>query len=445
MTPDKTSKAIDAFLNDCEAFGWSGAVCVKKGSQEVHSGAYGYRQDEARSDCDEDTLFDIGSLAETLTSAAVLNLVREGELSLDGTLAEVFPELPGHASAVTVRHLLRHSSGWSGRVDLDEGDGPGEVIAKLFSEAPVHPVGEELDVWPGNFIALAALVQVSSGQSFEAYVREEVLDPARMDSTRFYGEDRDADREAHGYEGRGDPRAAGEPMGSQDGWTVRGSGGVLSTAPEFADFLTALESGKIIKGDAWDALSRRGPGDQGLGWSINRDYQASCDRLEAAGEAPGFRAFASLNLGTKVACVVLSNRSDGPVRFMETTVRNFVSGEKMPVKQSIYPPETVAWKSKDLDALVGSWESEDGTELDLERYGDRSLRAQTYSISLATGSGIANPRIGYFAPVGKRELVNHAWVAGAKTSKLDWNGSKGKKAELVLTSPDGEVRTLERP
>ncbi|WP_419190823.1 serine hydrolase domain-containing protein [Saltatorellus ferox] len=448
--PDKVSKAIDAFLVDCAAFGWSGVVEVRKGSKKVFSGAYGFRNDEGEETCTEETLFDLGTLAQTVTAAAVLRLVGDGSLELDQPIADYLPAVPEEASGVTARHLLRQSSGWTGRARIDGKDGRAEALANLFDGEPERPAGEEFQPWTGNFIALAALVEARSEKSFEEYVREEIFAPAKLSSTRFAegdsGEAEDESQQALGYEGRADPRAAGDPPGGQYDWRVRGTGGVLITASDFADFLEAQEGGKIVKGSVWDESLKRGPGDQGFGWEVGIDYQASCLRLEREGESSGFRSFASLNLGTKVFSVVLSNRSESPTRFLETTIRNLVSGEKMPVKQSIHPPETVAWKAKDLEAVAGSWAAEDGAELELERHGERSLRATAFRAPLTTasGAGVREPGRGFFAPVGKRELVSHAWVAAAQNSSLVWNGEKAEKAQLILTTPDGKARTLAR-
>ena len=214
----------------------------------------------------------------------------------------------------------------------------------------------------------------------------------------------------------------------------------MISAPELAKVFVALQDDKLLKKDTLATMARRGPDDQGLGWGVDRDYQANCDRLEAPGEAQGFRSFASVNLGTQLVTVVLSNRSDCPARFMDTIVRDIASGEKLLTKQSFYPRETVKWSAKDLDALVGTWVDGEGAELELKRYGARSLRAEAYRVALAQGTEDTKKAV--FAPVAKRELVNHAWAPGAKVSAITWNGKRGAKGELTLTDPEGVKRTL---
>ena len=436
---DKVSSRIDEFLTDCAAFGWSGSVHLQRGSKTVFSGAYGLADDGTGRACEVDTLYEIGSMTQALTATAVLSLVDQGLLGLAEPVSSYIPGAPAHAGVITLAHLCQGTSGFGGGVSVKADDSREDALAKLVGGTPKGPPGEDFAPWDDGFVVLAGIVEQVSGKGFEAFLGEKIFGPSKVSAVAFVEDEVDAEKQAVGYEG-GRPRAASKsPYGSY-GWNYRGAGGLLISAPDFAKVLVALESGKLLGKETRAVMARRGPGDQGLGWGINRDYQASCDRLEAPGETEGFRCFASLNLGTKLATVVLSNRSDCPSRFMDSIVRDMASGEKLLTKQSIYPPSTVKWSKKDLEALVGTWTNEDGVELELARYGERSLRAQSYRVTLAAGS--REPERAVFAPIGKRELVNHVWAVGAKLSKLEWNGKRGAKGSLTLTDPQGKKLKL---
>jgi D-alanyl-D-alanine carboxypeptidase len=53
----------------------------------------------------------IASVAKAFSGAVALNLVREGKLSLDDTIAKVLPTLPSAWGEVTLGQLLHHTSG----------------------------------------------------------------------------------------------------------------------------------------------------------------------------------------------------------------------------------------------------------------------------------------------------------------------------------------------
>ena len=75
-----------------------------------------------------DSLFQIGSITKVWTATMIMQLVEEGRLTLDATVAEVLPGSPSSAprtasAEVTVRHLLTHTSGIDGDIFTDTGRG----------------------------------------------------------------------------------------------------------------------------------------------------------------------------------------------------------------------------------------------------------------------------------------------------------------------------------
>lgn len=71
------------------------------------------------------SVFDVGSLRKQFIAAAVLMLVEEKRLALDGDVREHFPELPAYGHTITVDHLLTHTSGirdWTGMLGLTGGN-----------------------------------------------------------------------------------------------------------------------------------------------------------------------------------------------------------------------------------------------------------------------------------------------------------------------------------
>ena len=73
-----------------------------------------------------DSLFQIGSITKPWTATMIMQLIDEGELSLDTTVAQVLPGLrrlgvADTAELVTIRHLLTHTSGLDGDIFTDTG------------------------------------------------------------------------------------------------------------------------------------------------------------------------------------------------------------------------------------------------------------------------------------------------------------------------------------
>ncbi|RUO63640.1 serine hydrolase domain-containing protein [Pseudidiomarina insulisalsae] len=71
------------------------------------------RQDDKAAPVDVSTPFNMGSVGKLLTLAVILNKVEEGQLALDGTIAEYWPNSGmENAEQITIAQLLSHTSGY---------------------------------------------------------------------------------------------------------------------------------------------------------------------------------------------------------------------------------------------------------------------------------------------------------------------------------------------
>ena len=98
------------------------AVAVVRGDETVYARGFGYADREAGLEATADTPFYIASVTKPFTSVLAVLLAREGVLSLDNTLADLFPDIAFDPAIrpdeVTVRHLLSHTSGLESEVIL---------------------------------------------------------------------------------------------------------------------------------------------------------------------------------------------------------------------------------------------------------------------------------------------------------------------------------------
>jgi CubicO group peptidase (beta-lactamase class C family) len=140
------------------------------------------------------TLFQVASITKTFTSAAVGLLVDEGAVAFEDPVSRHLPAL-GAATGldldtITVEHLLSHQAGFDGdhlfvsrvatsRTPLLEG------LAALSDARRLFPPGTGYSYNNAAFSMAGAIVQVVSGQPYEAFVRERLLRPLGMVSASF--------------------------------------------------------------------------------------------------------------------------------------------------------------------------------------------------------------------------------------------------------------------
>lgn len=165
-------------------------VAVAEGGEIVWEEAFGVADKEKAVSATPHTCYPVASIAKTITATSVMILAERGQMELDhpiqGYLGEV--DLPSHGrdvSAVTVRHMLNHTSGLPLHYDYFYADD--ERTPPPFSETVgryavfVRPPGEMYRYTNLGYDILCHAVATVSGIGYSEFVRDEVFAPLGMD------------------------------------------------------------------------------------------------------------------------------------------------------------------------------------------------------------------------------------------------------------------------
>ena len=186
---------------------------------------------------DASTLFQIGSTTKTYTGTAMMILAERGLVDLDAPVRTYVPELrlrdEQAARTVTVLQLLNHTAGWSG--DIPEASGDGDDARERFLEALA--AAEQLSA-PGTVasynnaaVNLAGLViERVTRKTYEAVVRELLLDPLGMEHSFFFPGEVMTRRFAVGHRKRGGQTGVARPWALPRAGAP--AGGITSTAAD---------------------------------------------------------------------------------------------------------------------------------------------------------------------------------------------------------------------
>ncbi|WP_282456266.1 serine hydrolase domain-containing protein [Chitinophaga sedimenti] len=87
------------------------AVGVIKDGKVIKAKGYGYANLELNAPVTTSTMFKLGSVSKQIIASAIMKLVSEGKLRLNDPVMKFYPDAPAHWSAITLRHLLNHTSG----------------------------------------------------------------------------------------------------------------------------------------------------------------------------------------------------------------------------------------------------------------------------------------------------------------------------------------------
>jgi len=181
----------------------------------IFEGAFGVRDLTTGHPMSADTVVWIASMTKAVTGACAMQMVERGKLSLDGDIAAVLPELgrvqvlegfdasgaprlrPARR-AITLRHLLTHTSGyaydiWNADIAryMEATGTPGIISCQnaaltlplAFDPGERWEYGISID-WAGK------AVEAVSGQTLDLYMQDNILKPLGMTDTGFgIGED----------------------------------------------------------------------------------------------------------------------------------------------------------------------------------------------------------------------------------------------------------------
>ena len=90
---------------------FNGNILVVKNNEILYQNEFGYTDASKTTKLNQNSVFNIGSIAKEFNAVAIMMLKEQGKLSLDDKLSKFDLGLPKWAETVTVRHLLQYTSG----------------------------------------------------------------------------------------------------------------------------------------------------------------------------------------------------------------------------------------------------------------------------------------------------------------------------------------------
>ncbi len=309
-----------------------------------------------------DTHFRTGSITKTFVGTVILQLVDEGQLSLEDTIDGWGFDVP-NADRITIRHLLSMTSGLQNFSETPEFAAamsadptqpilPEETVA-MASGAPLSEPGEMFYYNNTNFIILGLIVEQVTGQALEDVLKTRVFDVVGMSNTGLGLDATMPGPFAHGYgdinvEIPEDPTAAATPIATpvapvatpdadvyqtdEDGhydatsfnpsWAWA-AGSAWSTVGDFAIWVPALLSGATLSAELLEErldMAPMIPGQPELG-----GYGLAIADLGGLvghnGQLPGYSSIAVAEPESGLTLVVLTNLYPGSTMMMTPDIQ----------------------------------------------------------------------------------------------------------------------------
>jgi len=313
-------RAVDALFAAYTGSAVPGAsVTVIRDGTVVVRRAYGMADLGRRIAATPETDYRLASVSKQFTAMSVMLLAKDGKLRYDQPVRDLLAELPPATQAVTIRHLLNHTSGlWdyealipeSRTAQLDDDD----VLSLVASRDSLStPPGSAYCYSNSGYVLLGMIVARVSGVSFAEFLRARIFGPLGMRSSVAHVEGRDTvPHRAYGYSPRGGAFVQTDQSVTS---ATLGDGGIYSNVDDLALWDRALSGAALIDRASLvlattpPALPGGAATEYGFGWFI--DTYRGEQRWRHTGETSGFRNAILRFPERELTIVILTNRSSG--------------------------------------------------------------------------------------------------------------------------------------
>jgi CubicO group peptidase (beta-lactamase class C family) len=298
------------------------AVAVVRGGEAAYLRGYGVADAGGRPVTPQ-TPFPIGSVSKSFTGLAIAQLAEAGVLNLEAPVRNYLPWFRAAdeeaSGAITVRHLLTHTSGFTTldgnrhRLRLSTADDALEQRARMLRTAPLTAApGTRFEYSNANYQVLGALIEAVTGRSYEAYVAEKIFRPLGM-TAGFASTPQLTPQDmavGHRY-------WFGFPLASRWAETNRevvAQALVVASAEDLARYLlfnlghAPEHGGTVLHRAGLAELHDPGAFGYGFGWMVKDRHGTRC--VGHGGQNPGFFAFILLSPERDEGVAVLANAAD---------------------------------------------------------------------------------------------------------------------------------------
>jgi CubicO group peptidase (beta-lactamase class C family) len=298
-----------------------GSVLISKNDQVIYRKSFGYANIDRHKKNTKNSIFSIASVTKPLTAVGIMKLVEEGKLTLETPIKKYFPNfIPEYSKKITIRHLLNHSSGMQaniGRID-DAGNGfmPGknnitlEQLLEKFKDTKLNfEPGKGYEYNNFGYTLLAYIIEKVSKKTYANYMEQAVFKPANMKKTSV--EDfKSINKRALPHTGLGMNKFI--ILNNEINFSgVKGAGDINSTTGDLYNFMSALETGVLLKPETVTKLYNDtqdmgyNNSKYGLGWRI--EHKEGEKWINHTGLLPGYTSIIGSLPKRDIKIIILTN------------------------------------------------------------------------------------------------------------------------------------------
>jgi CubicO group peptidase (beta-lactamase class C family) len=226
-------------------------VLVVKNDKVIYKKAFGYANTELKIPLQANMLFRTGSMGKQYTAIAVLQLVEEGKISLQDSIQKYIKDFPSNGHTITIENLLTNTSGIKDYLS-EILNNSNQKLSYTPKEGVDFIKNEPLNFNPGsnyrysnsNYYLLGYIIELVTGNTFENYLKQNVLDKASLQHTFYIHPEKDIPDMVQGYS-KYDGKI--EKATLQEVTIMYSAGGLISNADDIYKWHRALYDQQLVR------------------------------------------------------------------------------------------------------------------------------------------------------------------------------------------------------
>lgn len=176
-----------------------GAAVSMISGDETYTKCFGYSDIEKEIPVNKDTKFELGSNSKAYTGLAILDLISKNKIDYSDKITDYLPDVNFYykktSCDITIEELLHHTSGipTSAIKYIKEDDSNTaliDLVERMDGIELSNKPGEKYEYSTVNYDILGAILEISSGESFEQYISKNVLNKLNLNDTYCITDDR---------------------------------------------------------------------------------------------------------------------------------------------------------------------------------------------------------------------------------------------------------------
>lgn len=314
------NQTIELFLQkEYPEDGPGAVILIAKNNNVIFKQAFGLSDIKKRKPLTTDMIFQIGSMTKQFTSAAILQLIASGKVSLEDPIQKYVEYFPVKEYPITIHHLLSQTSGIPEFFDIDEEEmyllsqehTPKQLIDYYKNEPLVFEPGTKFQYSNSNYPLLGVVIEKVSGVSLKEYMKANIFEPLEMSSSSlWYNDEMQKKRIAKGYRSY---KGSLMPSPAIVGSVPYAAGAIVSTVDDLLKWNMELKNKSmltdfVVEHLITEKLTKQGSG-TGYGYGFFIKNLLGNKTIQHGGNLYGFTSYGLYIPDENLFVCILANKS----------------------------------------------------------------------------------------------------------------------------------------